>query len=1216
MYQIQVLSENSVFPAFDKNNIPIILTSSAYYVPYMAVTIQSIVEISTIENNYDVLILGNNIPEEDQIKICSIAKGKPNISIRFIRLESMLANMDYNFREGYSVESFYRVLLMEFLPKYNKVLYLDSDVIVLKDIAELYSIDIKESLVAAVRDPDGIKCYYQNYKNRALYMDEILQLSNQDNYFQSGVMLFQLEIWRKTYTIQDLLDVACSSKLLWGDQDALNILCKDRVYYLDMAWNTIVDGYGGRVSDVKEWAPEYITTAYLKAREKPYIVHYAGVQPWKNPNVDMNEYFWKIAQKSLYFKLIKQRAEENKHLLNLPKTRIVTGARYAVSVIIPIYNAESTLEETILSIINQTIGFKKYIQLILVNNATQDNSEKICLKYVELYPNNIKYIKLNENHGPNGARVAGLNYVEGKYINFLDADDKWELSAFEKIFDYFEAHYFEVPFVACRIKHFGFLNSWNIRDDKFTCNRVIDINRDYNIVQQSICSCWIKKSVFDEVQLAVAKENIHGEDGMFLTKVAVLYKKFALLKNAVFYYRRYRPFSNSLLSNRLNDKSWYLNTIEKNYLSVISYDKKINGKLSWYTQNWLVIELSDRILKTAPECLTDEEFSEYRNFLKNILNEIEDHIIWENKNQGINLPCKYALSYLKYGDGLQKLISIRHDKFYLQNLPMYSLAQKYCVSFDIMEIKQGTLYIKGKARFFLPDGSISLSLKSSNNHNFIVDQSSNVCERDRIYCLGEEIPYCTYIKAEVPLRYVKDLSLYLEYKNQIHNISFGLGKFSACTRALRNDYYWNNGYMLTVDDNKIKIIPCGPQKAVLQEMNLFKELWTKGKRKVALLRITVLITRLFKRKEIWLISDRITDGGDSGEVFFKYVCGLKLHNIKPIFIISKSSEAYQRLKTYGTVVKYGGWIHKYLFTLADKIVSSLTNVWNYDLMPYNSEIIRSIWRAEFIHIQHGVIKDDISDSINCYEKNIKIITTASKYEYDSILNNPYGYDKSNVVLTGLARHDTLRIKSKTNNKKILLIAPTWRLYLAGKYSSQEDRFLYSETLKKSHFYAFFNSVINDKHLLECMERNHVFGYLKLHPMMKDNAVDFQYNDIIQSYSNNLDLNPENISLLVTDYSSIIFDYAFLGIPSIYAQFDKSEFYAAHSYKEGYFDYENMGFGPVCYDYESTVAAIIKAIENNCVMDEKYKNRVNNFFAYHDNRNCERIYQEILKLDKE
>ena len=60
----------------------------------------------------------------------------------------------------------------------------------------------------------------------------------------------------------------------------------------------------------------------------------------------------------------------------------------------------------------------------------------------------------------------------------------------------------------------------------------------------------------------------------------------------------------------------------------------------------------------------------------------------------------------------------------------------------------------------------------------------------------------------------------------------------------------------------------------------------------------------------------------------------------------------------------------------------------------------------------------------------------------------------------------------------------------------------------------------------------------------------------------------------------------------------------------------MGFGPVCDDYETTVQAIIKAIENDCVMEDKYKQRVDNFFAYRDGRNCERIYNEILKLGKE
>ena len=1209
-------SVNEICPAFKKNNIPIILTSSAYYVPYMAITIASIIQHASKENGYDFLIFGNNISDEEKSKIHSISNDASNVSIRFVQIEDALAKMNYNFREGYSVESFYRVILMDLLPKYDKILYLDSDVVVIKDIAQLYSIDLGDNLVAAAPDPDGIKCYYQNYHNRALYMDAVLKLTKPDNYFQSGVMLFQLDNLRKTYNIQDVLQVACSPELVWGDQDALNILCKDRVSYLDMAWNTVVDGYGGRVRDVSEWAPEEIKNAYLKARENPFIVHYAGVQPWKDPNVDMNEYFWAVAKKSPYYDTIRKRVEENKALLGQPKPRIVTGAKFAVSVIIPIYNAETTLEETIQCVVDQTIGFEKYIQLILVNNATLDNSEAICLKYVELYPNNVKYVKLDENHGPNGARVAGLEYAEGKYINFLDADDKWELDAFAQIFDYFEAHYFEVPFVACRIKSFGFMNSWDIRDDKFSSTRIVDITKDYDIVQQSMCSCWIKHSEFKSVQLAVADSHIYSEDGMFLTKLALRAKKIGLLKEAIFYYRRYRSAGGSVLSNRFSDKNWYLHTVQKNYLNVIAYDVEQNGALSPYTQNWLTIELADRLFQPVPSCLTHDEFEEYRNSLKEIVQKIDDPIIWENRNKGINLPRKYALTWLKYDEDLASKVSLRHATFYINNLPMYSLEQKYNVSFDIMEIKQDTLYIQGKAKFFLPLGPIKLVLKTQNNYKFVVEQSDDICEKDGINCLGTKIPYCTYLKAQIPLKYVEKLSLSLEFADKTYDISFGLGKFSACTRALSNDYYWNNGYMLTIKDGLIRIVACGRKGAINREQHLFKELWKKGKKKVALLRMAVLLSRIFKRKQIWLIDDRITDAGDSGEAFFKYVCSVKPQNIKPIFIISKTSEAYKRLKAYGTVVNYGSWRHKYLFTLADKTISALTNNWVYDLMPYNSEMLRSIRRADFIHIQHGIIKDDISDSINCFEKNIRIITTASKYEYDSILENPYGYGKNHVALTGLARHDMLTLQAAHKNQKILLIAPTWRLNLVGQYDNEQDRFLYSSTLKKSEFYRFFNSIINDERLLKCLEHNNMIGYFKLHPMMQDNAIDFRFNQTIRLCDKTTQVNPEDVSMIVSDYSSIVFDYAFMKKPSIYSQFDIDEFYSSHSYKQGYFDYETMGFGPVCYDYESTVQAIIRAIENNCVMEEKYQKRVDEFFAYRDNHNCERIYQEILKLDGE
>jgi len=106
------------------------------------------------------------------------------------------------------------------------------------------------------------------------------------------------------------------------------------------------------------------------------------------------------------------------------------------------------------------------------------------------------------------------------------------------------------------------------------------------------------------------------------------------------------------------------------------------------------------------------------------------------------------------------------------------------------------------------------------------------------------------------------------------------------------------------------------------------------------------------------------------------------------------------------------------------------------------------------------------------------------------------------------------------------------------------------------------------------------------------------------------------NLLITHYSSIAFDYVYADIPVIYTQFDKETFYSDHAYKRGYFDYETMGFGPVCYDYESTVQCIIAAIEGGCVMGEQYKKRVDEFFAYHDGKNCERIYNEILKLKKD
>lgn len=113
-----------------------------------------------------------------------------------------------------------------------------------------------------------------------------------------------------------------------------------------------------------------------------------------------------------------------------------------------IYNTGRYLNESISSILNQTVGYQN-IQIILVNDGSSDNSEEICLAYQRNYPNNIIYKKI-ENSGVSNARNTGMKLAKGEYINFLDPDDRWDYKAFEYILSVFKNHK-DINFVSGRM---------------------------------------------------------------------------------------------------------------------------------------------------------------------------------------------------------------------------------------------------------------------------------------------------------------------------------------------------------------------------------------------------------------------------------------------------------------------------------------------------------------------------------------------------------------------------------------------------------------------------------------------------------------------------------------------------------------------------------------------------------------------------------------------
>jgi CDP-glycerol glycerophosphotransferase (TagB/SpsB family) len=452
--------------------------------------------------------------------------------------------------------------------------------------------------------------------------------------------------------------------------------------------------------------------------------------------------------------------------------------------------------------------------------------------------------------------------------------------------------------------------------------------------------------------------------------------------------------------------------------------------------------------------------------------------------------------------------------------------------------------------------------------------------------------------------------VYKKYYITKMRLSFGLN--AKLTDNTKN-YYINNGYVYYYYNKLIKRKPLTIKNKFIFELRYVANLIKVKKVNVLFNRFLYKICKLFNKKKIWLISDRpLFAANDNGFRLFEYICKQNDKNIKPYFIIKKDLKDYNKVKSIGKTIIFNSLKYKIYFLLADKVISSQADDWTTN--PFGKEecYYRDLFNYDFVFLQHGITKDDISNWLNIYAKNIKLFITSTEKEYNSLLNVRYGYDKNIVKLTGLPRYDKLEDKKK----KLIAIMPTWRLDLANNVNEDGVR-EYSLKFKGSEYYKFFNTLINDERLLSILKKYNYKGLFVMHPSHSENYVDFLDNDICDVIDGTADYQEifKTASLLITDYSSVAFDFAYLNKPVLYTQFDKKSFFEKHLYIEGYFSYEKDGFGPVVYDYDSTVNEIIKFIENDCKLDKKYEKRIDKFYKYRDKNNCKRVYEEIKKLDE-
>lgn len=267
----------------NKKEIPVFFAIDDRYIPFLAVSLQSLIDNSSEKNKYEIKILYTNVSEENMLKIKKYEK--ENVNIEFVDLNRQLEEIQNKLytRNYFSNTTYFRLFIPELYPQYDKALYLDSDTVILTDVADLYNEDIGDNLVAGV--PDGAVQTVEIFQE---YVEKVVGVIDYNNYFNAGILLMNLEELRK-YRFQDKF-LYLLEKVRFEvaqDQDYLNRLCKGRVKMLDFAWNRMPI-MGESDKEIK-------------------IVHYnLGLKPWHFDNVPYQEYFWKYAEKTEFYDKIKE----------------------------------------------------------------------------------------------------------------------------------------------------------------------------------------------------------------------------------------------------------------------------------------------------------------------------------------------------------------------------------------------------------------------------------------------------------------------------------------------------------------------------------------------------------------------------------------------------------------------------------------------------------------------------------------------------------------------------------------------------------------------------------------------------------------------------------------------------------------------------------------------------------------------------------------------
>ena len=874
-------------------------------------------------------------------------------------------------------------------------------------------------------------------------------------------------------------------------------------------------------------------------------------------------------------------------------------APFEFSIIMPFFDVEKYLGEAIESILNQTIGFEDNVQLILINDGCTDNSMHVALEYEKSYPNNI-YVLSQENSGQACGRNLGLKHVLGKYVNFLDSDDYLSENTLQEVHDFFEKHGDEIDLVAIPMILFGRNSGDHRLNYKFEKSRVIDLKGDPDNPQMSSSSTFIKSEAL--VDMEFDERLISAEDAVLVNKILLKKMKYGVLSTSFYYYRQ-RYVKNSTIDTMTSKKEYYTDRLKYFFKELIDYSLDLYGNVPLFIQYMLVYDLHWMLEVPDLDFFENQnEVTEFGYYLLYVIQYLDTNVILQSRNIG-----KSIKPFFRFLKNKQYSVEIIDEKLFLKiGVGTIDNLNNHTIWMDIVEIRNGFLNLLGQLTSIFDEKYLEIKLVKTNlktnNTEYIPGKKVYYSHpvRNKTRYLSVDWKFVNNFEFNIPVDNLKDskLSFEVKYSENNNDLTLDIRVDFASFAGLSSSsiYFIKDSKMVVFKDNSFYILNYSYDKMLRYEYSSIKKIISDRQNywlNAIFIRIAYLIIYPFIRnKKIWLFEDRLDFADDNAKQLFDYSMNQN-DGIKKYFVIGGDSPDYSVMKKqYKNVLKFQSLKHKFLFLIAKKNISSYVN--EDFINPFydcNKYLYAGLISSEDYFLQHGVTKDDVSYYIKRFDKKLSLIVTVSELEKKSFLSEGYNFGEDIVQVLGFPRYDKLSNK----NKKQILFAPTWRLQIHDE-----------ESLISSEYYESLTGILNNPVLMDFLSENGYTLKFKPHPEL------IKYLDKIPVGENvEISVNESysklfgESSILITDFSSVYFDFAYLKKPVIYYQPNDD-----YHYDEGYFDYETMGFGEVIVSESKLFDKIKYYFLNDFQMEDVYLERVECFFKYTDRNNCKRVYEWI------